>query len=170
MGWGCFIVKKNLGRDSNLPVWHFTLIVSNGANLHEMFNPVFREKKKTISICRLLKILPRVLSVNFLVLWDFESRVDLALLHNSSWTINRVCYFLFFCKVTQGLIMKGKYVYLLFIQNVTCSIFFTLIRVTCLSNRKEFAPKDSVAYLLKLEGKWAQLCFMHGFCAVVASI
>ena len=37
-------------------------IVSNGDNLHEMSNSVFWEDKN-ISICRLLKILLRVLSV-----------------------------------------------------------------------------------------------------------
>ena len=42
-------------------------IVSIGDNLHEMSNPVSRGKKrkKNISVCRLLKILPRVLSVNY---------------------------------------------------------------------------------------------------------
>ena len=59
-------------------IWHFMQIVSLGDNLHEMSNPVFWEKeticmkcqilfsgknKKNISKCRLLKILPRVLSV-----------------------------------------------------------------------------------------------------------
>ena len=35
-----------------------------GDNLHEMSDPVFWEKKKkNISICRLMKILPRVLSL-----------------------------------------------------------------------------------------------------------
>ena len=38
-------------------------IVSNGDNLHEMSKLVFWEKKKNISICCLLKILPRVLSI-----------------------------------------------------------------------------------------------------------
>ena len=39
-------------------------IVSNGDNLHEMSNPVPWKNKKNISICHLLKILPRVLSIN----------------------------------------------------------------------------------------------------------
>ena len=38
-------------------------IVSNGDNLHEMSNPVFWKNKKNISICRLLKILLRVLGI-----------------------------------------------------------------------------------------------------------
>ena len=48
-------------------------IVSNGDNLHEMSNPVCwkKKKKKNISICHLLKILPRVLSVNG-ALWEKE--------------------------------------------------------------------------------------------------
>ena len=44
-------------------IWHFMQIVSLGDNLHEM-SILFSEKnKKNISKCRLLKILPRVLSV-----------------------------------------------------------------------------------------------------------
>ena len=38
-------------------------IVSIGDNLHEMSKPVFWEKQENISKCRLLKILPRILSV-----------------------------------------------------------------------------------------------------------
>ena len=46
-------------------VLHFMPIVSNGDNLHEMSKPVFSEKQeKYILKCRLLKFLPRVLSVN----------------------------------------------------------------------------------------------------------
>ena len=37
--------------------------VSIGDNLHEMSKPVLWENKKNISVCRLLKILPRVLSL-----------------------------------------------------------------------------------------------------------
>ena len=44
-------------------IWHFMQIVSSGDNLHAMSNPVFWENKKNISKCRLLKFLPRVLSV-----------------------------------------------------------------------------------------------------------
>ena len=39
-------------------------IVSLGDNLHEMSNLFSGKNKKNISVCRLLKILPRVLSVN----------------------------------------------------------------------------------------------------------
>ena len=46
-------------------IWHFMQIVSLGDNLHEMSNPVFWENKKNLPKCCLLKILPRVLSVNF---------------------------------------------------------------------------------------------------------
>ena len=41
-------------------------IVSIGENLHEMPSPVFLVKKGKCSIRRLLKILPRVLSVKML--------------------------------------------------------------------------------------------------------
>ena len=58
-------------------LWHFMQIVSIGDNLHEMSKPVFngdnlhemskpvfwKKEKKNISVCRLLKILPRMLSV-----------------------------------------------------------------------------------------------------------
>ena len=43
--------------------WHSMQIVSIGDNLHGMSNPVYGKNKKNISKC-LLKILPRVLSVN----------------------------------------------------------------------------------------------------------
>ena len=36
-------------------------IVSSGDNLHEIPNSVSKKNKKNISICRLLKIVPRVL-------------------------------------------------------------------------------------------------------------
>ena len=39
-------------------------IVSIGDNLHEMSNSVSGENKKNISVCHLLKFLPRMLSVN----------------------------------------------------------------------------------------------------------
>ena len=46
-------------------IWHVMQIVSFGDNLHEISKPVFWEKiRKNISIYRLLKILPRVLSVS----------------------------------------------------------------------------------------------------------
>ena len=51
-------------------------IVSLGDNLHEMSYPVFWENKKNISKYRLLKILPRVLSVRYKAVtdkWLFES-------------------------------------------------------------------------------------------------
>ena len=38
-------------------------IFSTGDNLHEMSKHVFWENKKNVSICRLLKILPSMLSV-----------------------------------------------------------------------------------------------------------
>ena len=38
-------------------------IVAMGDNLHEMSNPVFWEEQENISKCRLLRTLPRVLSV-----------------------------------------------------------------------------------------------------------
>ena len=38
-------------------------IVSNGDNLHEMSKLFFVKNTKSISVCGLLKILPRVLSV-----------------------------------------------------------------------------------------------------------
>ena len=38
-------------------------IVSNGDNLCELSTPVYWENKKNTSICRLLKILPRMLIV-----------------------------------------------------------------------------------------------------------
>ena len=39
-------------------------IVFSGDNLHEISKPVFWEKIENISICHLLKILSRVISVN----------------------------------------------------------------------------------------------------------
>ena len=39
-----------------------------------MLKPVFWEKKNNISICRLLKILPRVLSVKFLCSWNSSGK------------------------------------------------------------------------------------------------
>ena len=43
--------------------------VSRGDNLHDMSNPGFWENnKKNISICHQLKILPRVLSINKVLL------------------------------------------------------------------------------------------------------
>ena len=60
-------------------IWHFMQIVSLGDSLHEMSNPaketvcmkcqiLFSGKnKKNISKCRLLKILPRVLSVKICI-------------------------------------------------------------------------------------------------------
>ena len=48
-------------------ICYFMQIVSNvfiGDNLHEM-SKLFRKNKKNISICRMLKILPRVLSIKF---------------------------------------------------------------------------------------------------------
>ena len=44
-------------------IWHFMEIVSTGDSFHEMSKPVFWGKQENISIWRLLKILPRVLSV-----------------------------------------------------------------------------------------------------------
>ena len=46
-------------------------IVSAGVNLHEMSKPVSRENKKNTSICRLLKILPRVLSTTLISLQQY---------------------------------------------------------------------------------------------------
>ena len=48
-------------------------IVFNGDNLHEMSNPVSRKnkkkkKKKTISNCRQMKSLPKILIVIFLLM------------------------------------------------------------------------------------------------------
>ena len=52
-------------------IWHFMQIVSTG-DLHEMSNPVSWEKnkknKKTISKCRLLKLLSRLLNVKLVLL------------------------------------------------------------------------------------------------------
>ena len=42
------------------------VLASKGDKLQEMENYVFWKKKKNISVCHLLKILPRVLSVNFM--------------------------------------------------------------------------------------------------------
>ena len=50
-------------------IWKFMQIVSIGDNLHEMSNPVSGKNKKNISVCRLLKILPGVLSVN---IWSYN--------------------------------------------------------------------------------------------------
>ena len=58
-------------------IWHFMQIVSTiGDNLHEMSNPVFWKKiRKNISICCLLKILPRVVSVKLCVAGVYRKNV-----------------------------------------------------------------------------------------------
>ena len=44
--------------------WHFMQIVFSGDNLHKVSKPIFwKKKKKNISKCRLVKFLPRVLSI-----------------------------------------------------------------------------------------------------------
>ena len=50
-------------------------IFSNGDNLHEMSNPVSGERKKTILKCRLLKILPRVLSTLKLTVFTLNNGI-----------------------------------------------------------------------------------------------
>ena len=53
---------------------HFIQIVSSGDNLPEMSNPISEKKnKKNISICRLLKVLPRVVSVKAIVQDNIKS-------------------------------------------------------------------------------------------------
>ena len=47
----------------NMFISVLTFHVSIGDNLHKMSKAVFRENKKTISNCRLLKFLPRMISV-----------------------------------------------------------------------------------------------------------
>ena len=42
-------------------------IVSIGDNLHEISKPVSGKNRKNISMCRLLKLLLRVLSINYTV-------------------------------------------------------------------------------------------------------
>ena len=55
-------------------------IASIGDNLHEMSYLFSGENKKTILICRLLKILPRVLSVKQLIdrYFPFQGNVAMA--------------------------------------------------------------------------------------------
>ena len=48
-------------------IWYFMQIVSNRYNLYEMLNPVLGGNKQNISICRLLKILARVLCIDRLI-------------------------------------------------------------------------------------------------------
>ena len=50
---------------------HFMQIVSKDT-LHKMLNPVFWENKTNISICRLLKVLPRGLSVKYTFTWAWS--------------------------------------------------------------------------------------------------
>ena len=56
-------------------------IVSIGDSLHEMSNPVSGKSKKNISKCHLLKILPRMLSVEVrpVFAWHIPSDSDLLL-------------------------------------------------------------------------------------------
>ena len=46
-------------------IFHANCLI--GDNLHELLNPVFYEKIRKLFLCRLLKILPRVLSVKQLL-------------------------------------------------------------------------------------------------------
>ena len=45
-------------------IWHFMQIVSSGVILHGMSNPVSVKIKKKVSVCRLLKFLSSMQSVN----------------------------------------------------------------------------------------------------------
>ena len=50
--------------------------LSTGVNLHGMSKPVFGKKnKKSISICHLLKILPRVPSVKVIYIKKFQEKI-----------------------------------------------------------------------------------------------
>ena len=53
-------------------------IVSKGNNLHKMSNPIFLKKKnkKNISECRLLEVLPRVLSVKKIMTGNRRSHIE----------------------------------------------------------------------------------------------